>query len=217
MRDKAADAARMAIKRNDFLEKGFELFSQQTIESVTLKDVAEVCGYGMATIYRYFKVKPVFVVEVATRKWEQFREENQKRVPNVGFDGMTAAQIFEFYLDSFLLLYKDHKDLLRFNQIFNVYARSENIDQATMEPYQKMIHGMKEQFGAMYQKALNDHTMRTDVPEDEMFSTTLHLMLAAVTRYAVGLVYIPENGFDPVRELTLLKEMLLARYCTTES
>ncbi len=217
MRDKAADAAQMAIKRNDFLEKGFELFSQQTIEAVTLKDVAEACGYGMATIYRYFKVKPVFVVEVATRKWEQFREENQKRRPSVDFEGMTAAQIFEFYLDSFLLLYKDHKDLLRFNQLFNIYEQSENIDQATMEPYQRMVHSLKEQFGAMYQKALNDRTMRTDVPEEEMFSATLHLMLAAVTRYAVGLVYIPDNGFDPVRELTLLKEMLLARYCTKES
>ncbi len=217
MRDKAADAAQMAIKRNDFIEKGFELFSQQTIESVTLQDVAEACGYGMATIYRYFKVKPVFVVEVATRKWEQFREENQERRPSVDFEGMTAAQIFEFYLDSFLLLYKDHKDLLRFNQLFNMYAQSDKIDQATMKPYQKIICGMREQFGAMYQKALNDHTLRTDVPEEEMFSTTLHLMLAAVTRYAVGLVYIPDNGFDPVRELTLLKEMLLARYCTGES
>ena len=86
-----------------------------------------------------------------------------------------------------------------------------------MEPYIRIINSLEDWFGAMYQKALIDHTMRTDVPEEEMFSTTLHLMLAAVTRYAVGLVYIPENGFDPVRELTLLKEMLLARYCTTES
>ena len=50
-----------------------------------------------------------------------------------------------------------------------------------------------------------------------MFSTTLHLMLAAVTRYAMGLVYIPEKGFDPVKELTMLKEMLLAKYCLRES
>ena len=29
-----------------------------------------------------------------------------------------------------------------------------------------------------------------------MFLATLHLMLAAVTRYAVGLLYQPENVFD---------------------
>lgn len=212
MRDKAADAARMAVKRNAFLEKGFELFSQHSIESVTLKDVAEASGYGMATIYRYFKVKPAFVVEVATKKWEQFQEENRKHIPKADFEDMTAAQIFEFYLDSFLTLYKKHKDLLRFNQIFNVYARSESIDRTTMEPYRNMIRSLEERFGAMYQKALTDHTMRTDESREEIFSKTLHLMLAAVTRYAVGLVYIPDK-YDPIGELTMLKEMFLARYC----
>ena len=35
---------------------------------------------------------------------------------------------------------------------------------------------------------------------------------AAVTRYAVGLVYIPEKGFDAMEELETMKEMLLERY-----
>ena len=51
-----------------------------------------------------------------------------------------------------------------------------------------------------------------DVSEEKMFSTTLHLMLAAVTRYAVGLVYVPENGFEPEKELLVLKEALLQKY-----
>ena len=39
-------------------------------------------------------------------------------------------------------------------------------------------------------------------------------MLAAVTRYAIGLVYIPEDGFDAKKELEKLKEALLLRYKT---
>ena len=38
------------------------------------------------------------------------------------------------------------------------------------------------------------------------------LMLAAVTRYAVGLVY--DAGVDPEREILLLKKMLLREYVT---
>ena len=53
----------------------------------------------------------------------------------------------------------------------------------------------------------------TDVPEEEIFSTTLHLMLAAATRYAVGLIY---QGGDPEEELTALKEMLMERYTITK-
>ena len=64
----------------------------------------------------------------------------------------------------------------------------------------------------VYERAEQDHTIRTDESEEEMFSTTLHLMLAAVTRYAVGLVYIPESGLDAENELEKLKEAMLLRY-----
>ena len=50
MRNKAADAAQMEIKRNDFLKTGFRLFSEKSIETVTLTQVAEAAGYGQTTI-----------------------------------------------------------------------------------------------------------------------------------------------------------------------
>lgn len=143
---------------------------------------------------------------------EQFREENKKRRPSVDFEGMSAAEIFGFYLDSFLELYRNHKDLLRFNQFFNVYMLSEHIDSGTLQPYQEMIQHLKERFHIMYARAEQDHTIRTDEPEDKMFSKTLHLMLASVTRYAVGLVYTPEGVFDPEEELLFLKNMLIEKY-----
>jgi hypothetical protein len=37
-------------------------------------------------------------------------------------------------------------------------------------------------------------------------------MLAAVTRYAVGLVYIPESGFDAMEELETMKTALYRMY-----
>jgi hypothetical protein len=44
----------------------------------------------------------------------------------------------------------------------------------------------------------------------EMFSATLHLMMAAATRYAVGLIC--DAGVDPEKELELLKDMLMQRF-----
>ena len=75
-----------------------------------------------------------------------------------------------------------------------------------------MIDGLEKQFHIIYDKGVQDHTIRTDIPEKKMFSTTLHLMLAAVTRYAVGLVYQPDEGFDDIAELEVLKEALLQKY-----
>lgn len=81
-----------------------------------------------------------------------------------------------------------------------------------MKPYQDIIEGLKVGFHVMYTRAEQDHTIRTDETEGEMFSATLRLMLAAVTRYSVGLVYIPESGFDAEKELEKQKEALLMRY-----
>ena len=63
-----------------------------------------------------------------------------------------------------------------------------------------------------YRKGQRDGTLRTDMPEKEMFSATLHLMLAVVTRYAVGLAY--SQGACIESELLLQKDMLMRRFCT---
>ena len=212
MRDREKDAAQMAIKRKDFLEKSYELFTKKNIESVSMIEVAKACGYGTTTLYRYFNTKPELVVAVATWIWGQALSRNRKRRPSENFEGMTAEQIFAFYLDGFIELYRNHRDLLRFNQFFNIYIQSERIGPEVMKPYRDVIEGLKSEFHVIYERAKQDHTIRTDEPEAETFTTTLHLMLAAVTRYAIGLVYIPEEGFDAEKELEKLKEALLMRY-----
>lgn len=215
MRNKEKDAAQMAIKRRNFLEKAYELFTKKNIESVTMIEVARECGYGTMTLYRYFSTKPQLVVAVGAWIWEQAIRENWEYRPDRDFEGMTGAEIFEYYLESFIGLYRNHRDLLRFNQFFNIYIQSERIDPEVMKPYRDIIEGLKSEFHVIYERAKQDHTIRTDEPEAETFTTTLHLMLAAVTRYAIGLVYIPKNGFDAERELEKLKEALLMRYQAT--
>jgi AcrR family transcriptional regulator len=214
MRNKEKDAAQMAIKRRDFLAKAYELFAKKNIESVTMVEIARESGYGTITLYRYFKTKPQLVVAVGAWIWEQAIRENWEYRPGRELEGMTGAELFEYYLESFIGLYRNHRDLLRFNQFFNIYIQSERIDPEVLKPYRDMIEGLRRNFHMVYERAEQDHTIRTDESEEEMFSTTLHLMLASVTRYAVGLVYIPESGFDAEKELEKLKEAMLLRYKT---
>ncbi len=106
----------------------------------------------------------------------------------------------------------NNRCMLRFNQFVNIYLQTENIAQDAVKPYQEFIVRLEKEFQAIYAKGEQDHTIRTDVPEVEMFSTTLHLMLAVVTRYAVGLAYQPGDGFDAEKELETQKRMLLREY-----
>jgi len=212
MRNPELDNEGMAQRRERMLGTAFHLFTERNIASVTMAEIAKQAGCGNKTLHRYFETKTGLVIEVAVWRWNQFKIENRnRRSNNIDFEGFKACDIFEFYLDSFIELYRKHKDLLQFNQLFNIYLRSAPAEANIMRPYGDMIAGIAQQFHMIYEKAESDKTLRLDESEQEMFSTTLHIMLAAVTRYAVGLVYKPE-GFNPEKELNALKEAMMLRY-----
>lgn len=199
------------VTRLRILETAFREFSEKTIEKVAMTDVARAAGIGVATVYRYFPAKTALVLAVSTKAWEQYLREAfaaaDARVT-------TAAEGFALFLDSFLDLFRSHRDLLRFNQFFNVYVENEtDVSSEAMRPYFKVVDALAARFENLRSKALKDHTLRTDVSPREMMLASTHLMLAAATRYAVGLVY--GGGQDPEKELVLLKNMLLREYSTS--
>ena len=50
-----------------------------------------------------------------------------------------------------------------------------------------------------------------DISEEEMFSSSFHIMLAAVTRYAIGLIYISEKT-NQEKEVERLEKMILREF-----
>ena len=147
------------------------------------------------------------MIAIGTKIWEEYIADRLE----VAFDETkTACENLDLYLESFLDLYRNHKDILRFNQFFNVYLQSVNILQEELQAYNAVIRFLSDRFHLLYAKAEEDLTLRTDIPEEEMFSAITHLMLAAVTRYAVGLIY--NVGTDPEKELWTLKDMFLKTY-----
>ena len=201
------DAKEIAERTERILREGFYIFSEKTIESVTMNEIAKRAGVGVATVYRYYKTKPALVIAIGTKIWEEYIADRLE----VAFDETkTACENLDLYLESFLDLYRNHKDILRFNQFFNVYLQSVNILPEELQAYNAVIRFLSDRFHLLYAKAEEDLTLRTDIPEEEMFSAITHLMLAAVTRYAVGLIY--NVGTDPEKELWTLKDMFLKTY-----
>ena len=204
------DALKSNAVRQKIIESAFRVFSERAIEPVTMTEVAKAAGVGVATVYRYFGTKDDLVLAVGTAVWGRYIGQNA-----ITFDETyTAMQVFEYYLDSFLELYRNHKDILRFNQFFNVYVSGERLGAEATRGYNEMIDSLAARFHSVYLRAERDRTLRTDVSEAEMFSATLHLMLAVVTRYAVGLIY--QHGSDPESELEMLKRMIMREYAAGE-
>lgn len=205
------DALQMAANREKLLEAGYRLFHTRTIESVSLEQVAKAAGIGVATLYRYFGNKTDLAIAISVWKWNEYLQE-VALLPGADGREMTGAEHFAFYLNSFLYLYRDHRDLLRYNQFFNVYIQGAGMDKARMAPYEQVIDRFADRFRLIWEKGKRDGTLQTEIPWKRAFSATLHVMLAAVTRYAVGLAYQPEEGSGLEEELAMLRDMMMRQY-----
>ena len=206
-RNPERDARERANRKQKILETAFSVFAEKGIETVSMNDIAEACGISYATLYRNYGTKTELVLAVNSRVWDDYFHDYHERRD---VSKMNAAEEFEFYLDSFLDMFRNYRSILRFTQYFNVFIGRENVTPQQMKVFMDVLKTIADNFHAIYLKAEHDGTLKTDIPEDEIFSSTMHLMLAAVSRYSLGLVF--QNSSEIEKELILLKELLLEHY-----
>ena len=172
------------------IESAFKLYSEHDIESITNDEIAKDTGHGVATLYRYFGEKADLVVETAAVKWDEVLS---------GFsvdESGTAEDMLIRFLDSFIDLYRNHKDLLRFTAFFSTYVVAHNVENTIA--YDKVMERYKDWFRKIYEK--DDGTVSTSEPLDEMYFTIYNLMLRMSMRYAL----IGEGDLEKVKTAVLM-------------
>ncbi len=212
MRNHEKDEIEMRAKREAMLCKGFRLFTKKGIESVAMQEVANACGVGIATLYRYYGSKLALVIGIAVDQWEEFADHVRAEKQRIDTEHMTAAEELAFYLDCYVMLLREYKELLRFNLNFNSFVRREGATKEQLLPYLRAVGAFAGMFHDVYEKGTVDGTIRTDVPEKKMFAATSHIMLAVAVRYAQGVLYAAEREEDRTEEYELLKRMILREY-----
>ena len=212
MRNREKDELEMAERRNTILREGFRLFESKGIETTGMQEIADACHLGIATLYRYYRNKLDLVIDIGTRQWEQYFVHISNTRARQNVDRMTAAKELEFYLDFYIDLYRNHKDLLRFNNNFNSYVMHEGATAEQLKPYLTAIGSISIFFHSLYEKGKKDGTIRTDMPEEKMFASTVHIMLAVAVRFAQGILYSAKTETDRTEEFNLLKYMILKAF-----
>ena len=212
MRNAEKDAAEMAERRARLLEAGFRLFAARTIESVKLTEIAEAAGLGIVTLYRYFKTKPDFVIELGTVLWLRYYVEVESEYEKRGGARMSAAEELEFFIDSIIELYRSHKDVLKFNRNFDTYVQHKECTAEQMRPYNEAVNVFAVKFHTVYLKAQKDGTLDIRIPEKRLFVNTLYTVLSVAGKYAEGLIYPSDEHHDMTGELVMLKEMILKAF-----
>lgn len=76
---------------------------------------------------------------IAALKWEEYIALHNATLAPEDLEKMTAADYLRFYLDSFLDLYRNHSDTLRFNYNFNSFLRHEASTAEQKQPYMQVV------------------------------------------------------------------------------
>ena len=212
VRNREKDEFEMAERRKSILAEGFRLFESKGIETTGMQEIADACNIGIATLYRYYKNKMDLVLDIGTRQWEDYHVFARNLRKERHTENLSAAEELDFYLEFYMDLYRNHKDLLRFNSNFNIYVNHEKATNEQLRPYLTAISGFGQFFNDLYEKGRRDGTIRTDMPQEKLFASTAHIMLAVAVRYAQGLLYSADSETDRTQEILLLKKMILKEF-----
>jgi len=217
MRNAEKDAREMSLRREKMLETGFRLFSEKTIDTVSMQQVARECGLGLATMYRYFNTKVDFVLAVSAKKWADYYREVEEKCAGAGLEAMTAGEELGFYLDLFIALYPGHRDLMRFDQNLSIYMHQSNASDAQLSPMFRAIALYSRRFHRLWEKGRRDGTLREELSEKELFVMSINIMLSLAGRCAVDWIDPTDRARDVTGELRLLREMILRTCISSES
>ena len=206
----------MAKRRHEVLEVAFTLFAERTIEKVSVNDIASATGIGVATIFRYFGTKLSLCVELGALKWNQFAKEIRRNYEEQNCVKKTAYGEFCFFIESYLLLYKKHQDLLRFNASFDQFVLHEHASSEALTEYYNSVTQFSDLFHEAWEKAQTDHTLRTDIPEQQLFVGTMYMMLTMMQKLASGLIY-PQETDTLIPEILKMEQQMVLEYVKGEA
>lgn len=118
--------------RESLLAAALQRLSEQTVETLSLRDLAKMIGVSIAAVYRHFPNKDALLAEVATDGFVRMVEQWQRRLPSLEKAGARARfeRLGELYIDFALnspahyRLMFVHGDLRRFPDLQGAAEKS---------------------------------------------------------------------------------------------
>jgi len=200
------DIQREKERRERLIKVGFELFSEHGIENVSLQTIAEKANVGIATLYNYYQNKTNLVVAISADIWKGVWQNYYGDSAN----SLNAYLQIETYLDAIIEIYTKNPNILKFSSDYKTYIQRQNADRITYTEHLDALTPFNNAFHTAYENAKTDKSIRTDIPEEELFTTITLTMLGMAERYALGIVWGSKENCDYTNELIYLKQMLLA-------
>ena len=169
------------------VEISAEMFLRNGIEAVKMTDIADACGVGVATLYRYFGTKTTITIAAMTHLWNALR-------------GM-----YEHVFESEVFLRQPG-----IKRLSDLMLQHENVPKAALFDYERSIINFYPYMESAYLAGTADGTVRADIDFKLFYLTFGHAMLSLCKKMLCGEL-LPSDDFGNGRaELEMLAAMAVS-------
>ena len=131
-------------KMEFIIEQASEIFCERGIYNTKMTDIAKKAEVGVASVYRYFKTKADIAIQVGIKFWEEEGRAVYEKFQYKEFEEKSGYEQVKDLLNSFVILFEDHKDFLKYINYLDSFILKENIDRDKLVEYEKSIVDIQE-------------------------------------------------------------------------
>ena len=177
------------------VEVSAQLFLKNGIESVKMTDIADECGIGVATLYRYFGTKNGITIAAMTYMWNELNKMFSGIFESKVFLSQTGIKQINDLMRMFAVLYQAHPGFMRLLAEFDLLLSSEDIPKKDLKDYEKSIINFYPIFERAYMTGISDGTVR-EIPDVRLFYLSYAHTLMELSKKLIQGELLPGDDFS---------------------
>ena len=190
-------------KFNFVVEVATNLFMQNSINDVTIKDIAQKAGVGEATIYRYCAKKESIVVACVMMLQNSVSQKYFKMS-----EGKNGYEKMEIFYNSFLDIFKDSPEYFYFIKEFDAYIYTQH--PMSLKTYEKEIDKYHQEFLENYEQGIQDGSIEPVRNVDVFYFSTTHSLMELCKKLSVNKALLTQDKtIKKVAEIQCLIKIIL--------
>lgn len=188
------------------VETATEMYLSQGIENVKMTDIADACGVGVATLYRYFGTKTGITIAAMTHLWYDLAKMFSGVFESEVFLSQTGHKQMVDLMKMFAVLYEAHPKFMKMLGEFDLFLIRENVPKDMLVEYDKSIINFYTIFERAYNTGLQDGTVR-EIPKFKLFYLSFAHALMELGKKLIQGELLPSDDFSHAKdELAMIIE-----------
>ncbi|MBO7396355.1 MAG: TetR/AcrR family transcriptional regulator [Ruminococcus sp.] len=177
------------------IEVSSQMFLRNGIESVKMTDIADECGIGVATLYRYFGTKTGITIAAMTHLWEELKKMFGDVFDSPVFKKQTGLKQCSDLMRMFIVLYEAHSAFMKLLGEFDLMIIRENVPKDKLVDYEKSVLNFYPVFESAYLAGLEDGSVR-EIENFQLFYLSFAHSFMELSKKLIKGEILPSDDFS---------------------